>query len=53
MPIYYYIMGIYTVLAVFILVIVVWNLFTVKNFWEQVVAFFVIVPFLLRVLFIK
>jgi hypothetical protein len=53
MSTYYWIMGIYTILLAYILMIVIWNLFDCKDFWEQVVAFFVIVPFLLRLLFIK
>lgn len=53
MPTYYWIMGIYTVLLAYILFILIWNLFDSRDFWEQIVAFFVIIPFLLRVLFIK
>ena len=53
MPVYYYIMGAYTLLLAFVVFIVIWNLFTCKNFWEQVVAFFVLVPFILRMFFIK
>ena len=53
MPTYYVIMLIYTAMIAYILFIVIWNLFECKDFWEQVVAFFVIVPFLLRLLFIK
>lgn len=53
MPVYYVIMGLYTALTVYILIMLIWNLFTCRYFWEQVVAFFVILPFLMRVLFIK
>jgi uncharacterized protein YqhQ len=53
MPIYYWIMAGYTVLIAYILLILIWNLFDTNNFWEQVVAFFVIIPFLLRLVFIK
>lgn len=50
---YQWIMVIYTALIGYLLFIVIWNLFDCKDFWEQVVAVFVIVPFLLRILFIK
>lgn len=53
MPIYYVTMGIYTVMIGYILFILIWNLFDCKDSWEQIVAFFVIVPFLLRLLLVK
>jgi hypothetical protein len=53
MPTYYWIMGIYTVMIAFILVILVWNLFHCDDIWEQILAIFVIIPFLLRLCFIK
>jgi len=53
MPTYYYIMGAYTMLSAFVVFIVTWNLFTCKDFWEQVASIFVLVPFILRMLLIK
>ncbi len=53
MPVYYYIMGAYTLLSAFVVLIVTWNLFTCEDVWEQVAAFFVLVPFILRMLLIK
>jgi hypothetical protein len=53
MPFYYWTMGAYTILIAYLLAILIWNLFRSEDFWEQVAAFFVITPFLLRMLFIK
>lgn len=53
MPAYYWIMGLYTIMVGYILVILIWNLFDCEDFWEQVIAFFVLTPFLMRLLFIK
>jgi len=53
MPTYYWIMGIYTVMVGYLLFILIWNLFDCEDFWEQIVAIFVVIPFLLRLLYIK
>ena len=53
MPTYYWIMGIYTVMVAYILAILIWNLFDCESFWEQIVAIFVIIPLVLRLLYIK
>jgi hypothetical protein len=53
MPMYYWIMGCYTLLLAYITFILIWNLFDCKDRWEQIAAIFVLIPFLLRLLFIK
>ena len=53
MPTYYWIMGFYTLLLAYMTFILVWNLFDCKERWEQIAAIFVLIPFLLRLLFIK
>lgn len=54
MPSFYIIvMGMYTVLTAFILYLVVSNTLKSRDIWEQVMAIFVIVPFLMRLFFIK
>ncbi len=50
---YTLIMWAYTALAAFMVVVLFYNLFKCKNFWEQIVAFLVIYPFILRMFFIK
>ncbi len=52
-PTYYWIMGCYTLLLAYLTFILVWNLFDCKDRWEQIAAIFVLIPFLLRLLFIK
>lgn len=52
-PTYIIIMALYTVLAGFIVYLVSANTLKSKNIWEQVMAIFVIVPFLMRLFFIK
>lgn len=46
-------MGMYTVLTAFILYLIIDNMLKSKNIWEQLMAVFVIVPFLMRLFFIK
>ncbi|MCL1939712.1 MAG: hypothetical protein FWG04_03515 [Desulfovibrionaceae bacterium] len=53
MPSYYFIMGAYTLLLLFIVAVLIYNLFKSGNVWEQVIAFFIIYPFVFRLLFIK
>ncbi len=53
MPTYLYIMWIYNLMSVFIIGVLVFNLFKCKSIWEQLIAFFVIFPFVFRVLMIK
>jgi len=53
MSTYYWIMGFYTLLLAYLTFILVWNLFDCKERWEQIVAIFVLIPFLLRLIFIK
>jgi len=53
MPTYYFIMGAYNLLALFIVAVLTYNLFKTKNIWEQAIAFFIMYPFILRVLLIK
>jgi hypothetical protein len=52
-PFYIIVMGMYTVLTGFILYLVTSNALKSKNIWEQLMAVFVIVPFLMRLFFIK
>ena len=53
MPTYYFIMGAYNLLSLFIVAVLAYNLFRCKSFWEQVIAFFIMYPFVYRVLLIK
>ena len=53
MPTYYWTMGLYTLLLAYVTFILVWNLFDCKDRWEQIAAIFVLIPFVLRLLFIK
>lgn len=52
-PLYIIVMGMYTVLTAFILYLVISNTLRSKNIMEQILAVFVIVPFLMRLFFIK
>lgn len=52
-PFYITVMGMYTVLLAFILYLVISNVMKSKDIWEQILAVFVIVPFLMRLFFIK
>lgn len=52
-PLYITVMGMYTVLTAFILYLVVDNTVKSKSIWEQLMAIFVVVPFLMRLFFIK
>ena len=52
-PLYIIVMGMYTVLTAFILYLVSSNTLKSKNIWEQLMAIFIIVPFLMRLFFIK
>lgn len=53
MPTYLLVMGAYTVLTAYILYLVISNMFESKNIWDQLLALLVIVPFALRLIFIK
>lgn len=53
MPLYMVVMGLYTVLTAFILYVIVSNVLQSRNVWEQIMAIICIVPFAMRVLFIK
>jgi hypothetical protein len=50
---YNVIMWAYNAMAFFIILVLSYNLFNNRDFWEQVIAFFVIYPFVFRVLLIK
>lgn len=52
-PFYIIVMGMYTVLTVFILYLVISNTLKSRSIWEQIMAIFVVVPFLMRLFFIK
>jgi hypothetical protein len=53
MPTYLIIMGAYTLLAAYILYLVISNMFQSKNIWDQLLAVLVIIPFALRLFFVK
>lgn len=53
MPLYIIIMALYTIIAVYILYLVIVNTIKSKDIWTQILSIFVIVPFLMRILFIK
>lgn len=52
-PTYIIVMALYTVLTAYILYLVASNTLKSKSIWEQIMAVFVIVPFLMRLFFIK
>lgn len=52
-PLYMIVMGMYTVLTAFILYIIISNMMRAKNIWEQLMAVIIIVPFAMRLFFIK
>ncbi len=52
-PTYIIIMGLYTLITAFILYLIIANTLKSRNIWEQLLAVFVIVPFLMRFFFIK
>ncbi|MCL2029344.1 MAG: hypothetical protein FWG97_02880 [Deltaproteobacteria bacterium] len=53
MPGYYFIMAAYALLSAFIVAVLIYNLFKSESIWEQIIAFFVIYPFVFRLLLIK
>jgi hypothetical protein len=53
MPLYAVIMWTYNLMSAYIIVVLLYNLFKEKSVWQQSIAFFVIFPFVLRVLMIK
>jgi len=53
MPLYIVVMAMYTVLTALILYVVIANMMNAKNIWDQIMAIIVIVPFALRLFFIK
>lgn len=52
-PTYLIIMALYTGLAIYILYLIIANLLEEKNLWNQILGVFVIVPFLMRIFFVK
>ena len=52
-PTYVWVMTLYTILTAYILYLVIANILDSKDVWEQVLAVFVIVPFLMRLFFVK
>lgn len=52
-PLYVIVMGLYTVLTAFILYLIISNTLKSQNVWEQIMAVFIIVPFAMRLFFIK
>lgn len=52
-PLYVIVMAMYTVLTAFILYLIVRNTLCAKSVWEQILAVIVIVPFAMRLFFIK
>mgnify|MGYP001569545807 FL=1 len=53
MPLYMIVMGLYTVLTAYILYLVFTIVLRSKNVWEQIISIIVIVPFAMRLFFIK
>ena len=43
----------YSLMLVFFLFLLVWNILEEKNFFKQASIFLIIIPFLLRVLYIR
>ncbi len=52
-PTYIVVMALYTVLTAYIIYLVISNTVRSKNIWEQIMAIFVLVPFIMRLFFIK
>ena len=52
-PLYITVMAMYTILTAFILYLIIMNMLDSKSIWEQLLAIFVIVPFAMRLFFIK
>ncbi len=52
-PLYIIVMALYTVLAGYIVYLVIGNALKSKDIWEQIMAILVIVPFAMRFFFIK
>ncbi len=44
---------IYRLITLFITILIVWDMFKEKNFWNQLTGAIVITPFILRILMIK
>ncbi|NLH82985.1 MAG: hypothetical protein GX458_19390 [Phyllobacteriaceae bacterium] len=53
MPLYMIVMGMYTVLTAYILYLVFTIVLRSKNIWEQIISIIIIVPFAMRLFFIK
>jgi hypothetical protein len=53
MPVYMIVMGLYTVLTAYILYLVFTIVMRSKNVWEQIISIIIIVPFAMRLFFIK
>jgi ABC-type polysaccharide/polyol phosphate export permease len=52
-PLYIVLMTLYTILLAFIIYIIVVLTFQSKNKWEQVMSVFILVPYVMRLLFLK
>lgn len=52
-PLYVVLMGLYTVLLAFVTYLVISNTLRSRSVWDQVLAVFVLVPFMMRLFFIK
>lgn len=44
---------IYRLITLFITILIVWDMYKEKNFWNQLTGAIVIIPFILRILMIK
>jgi hypothetical protein len=52
-PLYIVVMALYTLLTAYVLYLVIANMFESKDVWEKIMAVIVIVPFAMRLFFIK
>jgi hypothetical protein len=52
-PFYIVMMALYTILIAFIIYIVIVLTFQSKNKWEQLMSVFILVPYVMRFLFLK
>ncbi|WP_316862205.1 hypothetical protein [uncultured Cohaesibacter sp.] len=52
-PLYMVVMGMYTILTAYIIYLVISIVLQSKNPWEQATSIIVLVPFIMRLLFIK
>jgi hypothetical protein len=52
-PLYITVMALYTILTAYVLYLVMANMFESKSIWEQIMAVMIIIPFAMRLFFIK